>query len=123
VSNRDHGESQEAVCARVGSAVVRPEPGDRTGVCLDPDTVTATDVWPLNGLRHPAEAGTTGWYLWRSEHFPADDDAFVPVHTEHLLEDLPEVVPYLALAPGWRFLLAPGYEDVWFDEALLHVDD
>jgi hypothetical protein len=26
---------------------------------------------------------------------------------------------YLGLAPGWRFLIAPGYEDVWFDEILL----
>ena len=34
---------------------------------------------------------------------------------------LPEVLPYLALPPGWRFLLAPDYQDVWFDESLLDV--
>ncbi len=27
----------------------------------------------------------------------------------------PEVLPYLALPPGWRFLIADGYEDGWFD--------
>ena len=30
-------------------------------------------------------------------------------------------LPYLGLAPGWRFLIAPGYEDVWYDEKLLLV--
>ena len=30
-----------------------------------------------------------------------------------------EVLPYLGLAPGWRFLLAPGHVDVWFDPATL----
>jgi hypothetical protein len=23
---------------------------------------------------------------------------------------------------GWRFLIAPGYEDIWFDEKLLRLD-
>jgi hypothetical protein len=32
------------------------------------------------------------------------------------------VFPYLALPPGWRFLLAPGYEDVWYDPTLLDLD-
>jgi hypothetical protein len=31
----------------------------------------------------------------------------------------PSILPYLALPPGWRVLLAPGYEDVWFDGELL----
>jgi hypothetical protein len=31
------------------------------------------------------------------------------------------MAPYLALPPGWRFLIAPDYEDVWFDESLLHI--
>ncbi|WP_441294952.1 immunity protein Imm33 domain-containing protein [Massilia antarctica] len=29
------------------------------------------------------------------------------------------VVPYLSLPPGYRFQIADGYEDVWFDPALL----
>jgi hypothetical protein len=28
---------------------------------------------------------------------------------------------YLGLAPGWRFLVAPGYKDVWFDAKLLNI--
>ncbi len=30
-----------------------------------------------------------------------------------------DVLPYLGLPPGWRFLVAPGYVDVWEDPALL----
>ena len=29
------------------------------------------------------------------------------------------VVPYLSLPPGYRFQIADGYEDVWFDLTLL----
>lgn len=38
---------------------------------------------------------------------------------EHLLEEFPEIGEYLSLPPGYRFLLAAGYEDVWYDEKLL----
>ena len=34
---------------------------------------------------------------------------------------LPEVLPFLGLPPGYRFLLADTTQDVWFDESLLSV--
>lgn len=46
-------------------------------------------------------------------------DFYKPVHTAHLETWCADAVPYLGLPPGWRFLLAPGHEDVWFDETLL----
>ena len=49
-------------------------------------------------------------------------DFFVPLHVEHLDDWRPEVVAYLALPPGWRFLLVPGHEDVWEDASLLDED-
>jgi hypothetical protein len=27
----------------------------------------------------------------------------------------PTAIPFLLLPPGWRFQVAPKYEDVWFD--------
>lgn len=75
---------------------------------------------PINGLRHRRENGTSGWYLWAGEtDCPTADDAFVAMHALHLRERCPEALPYLSLPPGWRFLIAPGYQDVWEDEALL----
>lgn len=78
-------------------------------------------VLPLNGLRHPQEHGTCGWYLWAGEELSEADDFFQPVHIYHLVERCPSVMKYLALPAGWRFLIAGEYEDVWFDAKLLEV--
>ena len=43
------------------------------------------------------------------------------MHLEHLFGRCQRVLPYLALPPGWRFLIADGYEDVWRDDSLLIV--
>jgi hypothetical protein len=71
-------------------------------------------------LRHPPEGDTSGWYIWRGELSRAED-FFLPRHAVHLSDELPEVVPFLALPPGSRFLLASGREDVWFDSSLLDI--
>ena len=70
---------------------------------------------PINGVRCLPEEGTTGWYIWAGETMSDDPDFFVPLHVSHLGDWCPEVLPYLELPPGWRFLIAPGHEDVWFD--------
>ena len=76
---------------------------------------------PINGLRHPPEGNTTGWYIWAGEELSDAPDFFKPLHVEHLDEWCPLVKKYLGLAPGWRFLIAGEYEDVWFDATLLKV--
>lgn len=77
--------------------------------------------FPVNGLRHPRTKQTCGWYIWSSEDQPTADDAFQPVHVAHLLESCPDVAAYLELPAGWRFLIAPDYEDVWKDDSLFDV--
>lgn len=85
----------------------------------------ARDVGPgalvLNGLRHPATNAMSGWFIWAGEHLGSGDDFFEPLHIEHLIERCPIVLKYLGLASGWRFLVAPDYEEVWFDAHLLRV--
>jgi hypothetical protein len=77
------------------------------------------NMWPVNGLRHPIEGDTTGWYIWCGE-YSNDPEFFVPLHVEHLQEWRPEILKYLGLAPGWRFLVGEGgYEDVWEDKSLI----
>lgn len=76
---------------------------------------------PINGLRHPPEGDTTGWYIWAGEELSTATDFFVPLHVVHLDEWCPGAIPYLGLPPGWRFLIADGYEDVWFDPSLLDI--
>ncbi|WP_459792673.1 immunity protein Imm33 domain-containing protein [Arthrobacter sp. AD-310] len=110
--------AQMQLTARFGAVPTPPMQGMKVGVSRN---VRSPDVHPLNGLRHPAAAGTSGWFIWRGEDLGMADDFFDPLHVEHLTTWCPAVVPYLALPAGWRFLLAPGHEDVWFDESLLNI--
>jgi hypothetical protein len=74
---------------------------------------------PINGLRHIPEGDTTGWYIWAGNELLQDLDFFKPLHVAHLDQWCPHARKYLGLGPGWRFLIAEDYEDVWFDETLL----
>jgi len=75
----------------------------------------------LNGLRHPAEGDTTGWYIWAGEAVSQDSEFFEPVHVAHLAEVCPAALPFLGLPPGWRFLLAGDLVEVWEDRSLLDI--
>ena len=72
------------------------------------------DRLPLTAVRHKPANGTCGWYIWGGDYSEADD-FYQPMHVLHLAEHCPQLLPYLALAPGWSVMLAPAYEDVWFD--------
>ena len=75
---------------------------------------------PIHGLRHPLIAGTTGWYIWAGD-YSDDPNFFKPIHTKHLYDLYPDVLKFLGLPPGWRFLLTEDYEDVWYDGELLKI--
>jgi hypothetical protein len=108
-------ETQVEVCGRFGAEPF-PTPADlKAGIASN----VRVGVQPLNGLRCHPEGDTSGWYIWAGEEWSDDPDFFAPLHSHHLAAWCPAVIPYLLLPPGWRFLIAPGHEDVWFDEHLL----
>jgi hypothetical protein len=107
--------SQSEICERFGSLFLPPGADQRFGIAL----ATLGKV-PLNALRHPSGQGTCGWYVWGGE-LSEDPGFFQPLHMLHVVEHAPQLVPYLALAPGWRVLLAPEQTEVWYDPALLAV--
>lgn len=76
---------------------------------------------PINGLRHPPQGDTAGWYIWAGEELHKEPDFFKPLHIFHINEWCPQIQKYLALAPGWRFLVANNYEDVWFDPTICDI--
>lgn len=77
---------------------------------------------PINGLRQNPENGTNGWCIWCGTEMPLEDDAFSPLHVEHIDTYLVGIKEYLSLPPGYRFLIdGNNYEDAWYDEALLHA--
>ena len=51
-----------------------------------------------------------------------DPGFFEPLHVAHLAVWCPDVFPYLALPPGWRFSIASDYEDGWEHPSLLNVE-
>ena len=108
--------SQKSVCFTYGSVFSPSSPLEKVGIALN-----TIGQLPLNALRHPAENGTCGWYIWGGEVLSQEPDFFQPLHFQHLAERCPDIIPYLALAPGWRVLLAPSQIDVWFDDGLFNV--
>jgi len=76
------------------------------------------DKDPIHGLRHPNGKGTTGWFIWTGD-YSENKDFFQPMCAEHLLQIRPDIIKYLALDIGFRFLIdKDGYEDIWYDEKL-----
>ncbi|TXT25036.1 MAG: hypothetical protein FD131_4736 [Rhodocyclaceae bacterium] len=104
---------QLSVCERFGSEVVVATSDTKVGIAL-----STLDQLPLNAIRHKPSNGTCGWYIWGGEYSP-DPDFFQALHLAHLSKYCQTIIPYLALAPGWGVILAPDYEDVWFDERRL----
>src|SRR5262245_41886602 len=109
--------SQIELCKRYAASYEPPHLDSKLGISAN----FFSGELPLNGLRHPAQAGTCGWYLWAGETLSEADDFFDTLHVRHLIEQRSEVVKYLALPSGWRFLIAEDYEDVWYDATLLDV--
>lgn len=111
----DDEATQLAITERFGARAMPPDPSLKVGIARN----VTSGLQPLNALRHSPEGDTSGWYIWAGEELSQDPEFFVPLHISHLTEWCPQMIPYLALPPGWRVLLAPEYEDVWFDESLL----
>jgi hypothetical protein len=105
---------QREVCQKYNSPLVQSDAHDILGFAS-----RTVGLVPMNGLRHPATASTTGWYLWFGEEFSEASDFFEPIHVSHVYEQYPETKALLGLAPGFRFLSAGTHLDVWFDEHLL----
>lgn len=101
------------MCSRFGVKPLPAEAGQKVGIAAN----VGSGLQPINGLRRHPEGDTTGWYIWAGEELSDDPDFFEPVHLEHLVSRCPEVLPYLLLPVGYRFLVAPGHEDVWWDDS------
>lgn len=109
-------DSQEWICKKFGVPFLPPDLDLKIGI----SEWALQSRKPFHGLRHPMEKDTLGWYFWSGE-FEERDDFFRPLHAVHLIESHPWLLQYLALPPGWRLLIAEGYEDIWYDEKLLKI--
>jgi hypothetical protein len=108
--------AQRLLCREQNAQFLAAHGDSKLGFALSTDGRS-----PANGLRHPAIGDTSGWYIWFGEEFSTDPNFFVPPHVSHLYDNHPELARLLGLAPGYRFLLAGTYLEVWFDPNLLDV--
>ena len=117
--NQEIIKQQTDICLKYGAANSPVDTLHKVGISKE----ICKRRFPINGLRHPPINDTSGWYIWFGIDPPTEEgDYFDPMHISHLLDYCPEVIPYLALSPGWRFLITPEYEDVWFDKNLLYIE-
>jgi hypothetical protein len=107
---------QEDLCRSHGVSPDFVDAFDKVGIALP-----TLQLAPLNGLRHPRSGDASGWYFWGGADLSQNADFFEPLHAEHLAQLCPRVRRFLALPAGWRFLIAPTHEDVWYDASLLDV--
>ena len=107
--------AQQVICDQYGAVLDLPELHSMLGW----SATAITGVEPLNGLRHRPGTHTCGWYVWGGTELLEDADFFQSTHVHHMVDKCAEIIPFLGLPPGWRFLVAPGHVDVWFDESLL----
>ena len=114
---KDIAQEQKEFCHKYGVEYHSLDLGLKIGIADN----FFSNLLPLNGLRHPQDYSTCGWFLWAGEELSDAEDFFKPVHLYHLAERKPNLMKYLSLPPGWRFLIAGDYEDVWFDASLLEI--
>lgn len=104
--------TQLEVCATFGVAPRAPEPSDKVGIALN-----VRGGLVLHGFRHEPVGDTSGRY-W-ADDLSTDEEFFKPLHVAHVGDWCPGILKFLALPPGWRFLVATDYEDVWFDPSII----
>lgn len=107
---RSAARTPQEICAQYGSDFLPPAPLDKAAVAI-----ATLGQLPLNARRITPERGTCGWYIWGGEGNSSEPGFFQPLHVAHLLERCPQIMPFLALAPGWRVSLsgdAEGTEDI-----------
>lgn len=98
---------QKLLCEEFGSAYIEVTGDDVVAVAVKS---LAQD--PLVGIRKKT-ADQVSWYIYAGELKEGIDD-FETMTVRELQDILPEVLPYLALDVGYRFMIdEDDYEDVW----------
>jgi len=116
ISETTREEIQRTFCRERNVEYVPAPHESKLGLAL-----STKGLLPINGLRHPVVGDTNGWYIWCGKQYSGAPDFFAPLHAKHVYEEQPELIKLLGLPPGYRFLLAGDYLDVWYDASLLDV--
>ncbi|MFP5393740.1 MAG: hypothetical protein ACLGI6_19685 [Gammaproteobacteria bacterium] len=100
--------AQRRICANHGA---RFEP------CADTSTVEVAGglrdgQYPIHGWRREGAGKASGWFIWSGDT-GGRMDTFFPLQVGHLRERAPITLPFLALGPGWRFMVTADDIQIW----------
>jgi hypothetical protein len=115
--------SMAEIAEQHGVRPERPYPAPMVRVLLG--RTLAPGIRPIYGgrARPQADRGDAGWTIWATHpdmHEASSTDGFDIVPVTEVRDRCPEVWPFLALPPGWAFVLAPdGTIDVYEEPELL----
>ncbi|WP_425413063.1 immunity protein Imm33 domain-containing protein [Micromonospora citrea] len=109
--------AQRDTCRRFTVEPVPPRQRTMVGLALS----RPRHMEPLNALRHPTAGNGNGWFVWRGPAIPQEDDNFCTLARRAPGRTRPGAWAVSRPSPGWGVVLAPGYEDVWYDETLLNI--
>lgn len=101
---------QLAVCAKYHALFHTCADDERAGVAVE-----TLKKEPIYGVREKNHDGSNSWYIWGGPGSTAED-FYQPLCAGHIGDLIPMVLPYLALPPGYKFIIdRSGFEDVWFE--------
>lgn len=106
-------DEQKLLCEEFDSAYIEVKGDDLVAVALE-----SIKQEPIVGIRKKPVAGeTVSWYIYGGE-LQTNEEDFEIMSIKELQDILPDVLPYLALDNGYRFMIdQDDYEDVWKEEA------
>lgn len=100
---------QKLLCDEFDSAYVKVNGDDVVAIA-----VHTLNQEPIVGIRKKPETDEKiAWFIYGGE-LGEGEDFFETMTVRELQDILPEALPYLALAEGFRFMIdREDYEDVW----------
>ena len=103
---------QKLLCEEFESSYIKVSGDDVVAVA-----VNTLNQEPIVGIRKKPEAEeNVAWFIYGGE-MGEGEDFFETMTVRELQDILPEALPYLALAEGFRFMIdREDYEDVWIEE-------
>lgn len=103
---------QKLLCEEFKSSYIKVSGDDVVAVA-----VNTLNQEPIVGIRKkPEPEENVAWFIYGGE-MGEGEDFFETMTVRELQDILPEVLPYLALAEGFRFMIdREDYEDVWKEE-------
>ena len=97
----DNKTTQKAICLKYGAQFTPTDLDLFIAISDNADGKT----YPIHGLRLPQEGHRSGWFIWAGDDFSDDADFFKLIHGKHLEERCPEVMQFLGLPQGFRFVI------------------